>query len=80
MPVEVPDRRGQLPTVVDRDEAPGKFDQEKLRQLRPAFSGWPGQGQGSVTAGNASPITDGAAALVLASASKAEQLGLKVRF
>ena len=75
VPVEVPGRRGHLPTVIGRDEAPSKFRQDKLQQLRPAFSD--GSEPGSVTAGNASPITDGAAALVLASASAAQQRGLK---
>ena len=65
--MEVPARKGHPPTVVDRDEAPSKFRQDKLQQLRPAFSD--GVEQGTVTAGNASPITDGGAALVLTSAS-----------
>ena len=73
--MEVPARKGHPPTVVDRDEAPSKFRQDKLQQLRPAFSD--GVEQGTVTAGNASPITDGGAALVLTSASTAQQRGLK---
>lgn len=58
------------------DEAPGKLDAARLRQLRPAFP-LP-SGEGTVTAGNASPITDGAAAVVLMSAAKAAELELKV--
>ena len=76
MPLEVPGRKGQQPTVVDRDEGPLKFDQEKLQLLRPAFSD--GTAPGTVTPGNASPVTDGAAALVLTSATKAHRRGLTV--
>ncbi len=74
--MEVPGRRGQQPTVVDRDEGPLKLNQEKLQQLRPAFSN--GKAPGTVTPGNASPVTDGAAALVLTSPAKARQRGLTV--
>jgi len=74
--VEVSGRKGQQPTIVDQDEAPGKFREEKLQQLRPAFAH--GADEGTVTPGNASPITDGAAALVLTSASTAQQRGSKV--
>ncbi|MCK5379241.1 MAG: acetyl-CoA C-acetyltransferase [Acidobacteria bacterium] len=70
-PVEVPGRRGAV-TVVDADEEPGKANLEKMSKLRPAFDR-----EGSVTAANASKINDGAAALVLTSASKAQALGLK---
>ena len=73
--MEVPGRKGHPPTIMDRDEAPSKFRRDKLQQLRPAFSD--GTEQGTVTAGNASPITDGAAVLVLTSASIAKQRGLK---
>jgi hypothetical protein len=52
--------------VVDTDEGPAKFNADKLRKLRPVFK--PPEGaSATVTAGNASPVTDGAAALVLAS-------------
>ena len=70
-PVEVPGRRGAV-TVVDADEEPGKSNLEKMSKLRPAFDK-----EGSVTAANASKINDGAAALVLTSASKAQALGRK---
>jgi acetyl-CoA C-acetyltransferase len=54
-----------------RDEGPARFDEAKLRQLRPAFTP-----DGTVTAGNASSINDGAAALVVLSADKARSLGV----
>lgn len=72
--VEVAGARGQPPIKVTTDEQLHKFDKEKLLRLRPAFRS---QG-GTVTAGNASPITDGAAALVLVSAERASALGLRV--
>lgn len=58
---------------VDADEALIKFNPEKLVQLRPCFR----KDGGTVTAGNASPISDGAAALVLASAAAVQQHGAK---
>ncbi len=70
-PVQVPGRKGQV-TVVDRDEEPARFDEQKLRALRPAFGK-----EGTVTAGNASSINDGAAAIVVLSAEKAGQLGVE---
>ncbi|WP_368645794.1 acetyl-CoA C-acetyltransferase [Alkalibacterium putridalgicola] len=72
IPVEVPQRRGD-PVVVDTDEYP-RFGTtfEKLQSMRPAF-----KKDGSVTAGNASGINDGAAALILMSKEKAEELGMK---
>jgi hypothetical protein len=69
--VEVPQRKGD-PLVVDTDEEPGRGAPAKLAALRPAF-----EKDGTVTAGNASSINDGAAALVLMSADKARELGLK---
>ncbi|XP_010267976.1 PREDICTED: acetyl-CoA acetyltransferase, cytosolic 1-like isoform X1 [Nelumbo nucifera] len=74
VPVEVSGGRGKPSTVVDKDEGLGKFDPVKLRKLRPSFK----EDGGSVTAGNASSISDGAAALVLVSGEKAIQLGLQV--
>ena len=65
VPVEVPSRKGP-PTIVDTDEEPGRGDIAKLGSLRPAF-----QKDGTITAGNASSINDGAAALVLTSADVA---------
>ncbi len=69
--VEVPQRKGD-PIVVDRDEEPSKGNPDKLPKLRPAFDK-----EGTVTAGNASSINDGAAAVVLMSKEKMESLGLK---
>lgn len=69
-PVTVSSRRGD--TVVDTDEAPGRANPERIPTLRPAF-----KKDGTVTAANASSISDGAAALVLMRASTAEELGAK---
>jgi acetyl-CoA C-acetyltransferase len=71
VPVEVPQRRGD-PVVFDRDEFPRPgTTSESLGKLRPAF-----KRDGTVTAGNASGINDGAAAVVVMSAAKAKELGL----
>jgi acetyl-CoA C-acetyltransferase len=72
VPVEVPGRKGQV-TVFAQDEFP-RFGTtaEGLGKLRPAF-----KKDGSVTAGNASGINDGAAALVVMSRKKADELGIK---
>ncbi len=71
VPVEVKDRKGNV-TVVDRDEGPrAGVTAESLAKLRPAFDR-----EGSVTAANASSINDGGAALVVASAQKAQELGI----
>jgi len=72
VPVEVPQRKGD-PIVVKEDEEYKNIRMDKLSGLRPAFSK-----DGTVTAANASTINDGAAALVLMSREKAEELGLKV--
>lgn len=72
VPVEVPQRKGD-PIVVDTDEAPRKDTSlEKLAKLRPAFDA-----DGTITAGNAPGVNDGAAAFVVMSDEKAEQLGKK---
>jgi acetyl-CoA C-acetyltransferase len=70
-PVGVPGRKGEV-TMVDTDEGPVKVAFDKIPTLRPAFDK-----NGTVTAANASTINDGAAALVLMSADKAKELGLK---
>jgi acetyl-CoA C-acetyltransferase len=70
VPVEVPQRRGD-PIVVTTDEEPNRVNFDKLKALRPAF-----EKEGSVTAGNASTINDGAAVVVLMSEDKANELGL----
>ncbi|XP_021766357.1 acetyl-CoA acetyltransferase, cytosolic 1-like [Chenopodium quinoa] len=74
VPVEVSGGRGKPTTVVDKDEGPTKYDPAKLRKLRPSFKA----DGGTVTAGNASSISDGAAAIVLVSGQKALELGLEV--
>ncbi|XP_021746262.1 acetyl-CoA acetyltransferase, cytosolic 1 [Chenopodium quinoa] len=74
VPVEVSGGRGKPTTVVDKDEGPTKYDPAKLRKLRPSFKA----DGGTVTAGNASSISDGAAAIVLVSGKKALELGLEV--
>lgn len=72
VPVTIPQRKGD-PVIFDTDEFP-RFGTtiEKLAKLRPAF-----QKDGTVTAGNASGINDGAAALVLMSEEMAEKLNVK---
>ena len=69
VPVEVPQRKGD-PQVVSRDEEPFKVDLAKMPGLKPAF-----QKDGTITAANSSKLNDGAAALVLTTASHAAALG-----
>jgi acetyl-CoA C-acetyltransferase len=70
-PVEIPQRKGD-PTVVDTDEGVrADTTAAGLEKLRPAF-----ESDGTITAGNASQISDGGAAVVLVSAAKAAELGL----
>ncbi|BDX00168.1 thiolase family protein [Maricaulis maris] len=69
-PVTIKGRKGDV--VVDTDELPRKAMPEKIPSLRPAFSK-----DGTVTAANASAISDGAAALILMRLSEAERRGLK---
>lgn len=72
VPVEIPQRKGD-PVVFDRDEFPrAGVTAENLAKLRPAF-----KKDGTVTAGNASGINDGAAAVMVMSAAKAAELGLE---
>lgn len=72
VPVSIPQRKGD-PVVVKDDEFPRHgTTAEKLSKLKPAF-----KKDGTVTAGNASGINDGAAAVIVMSAEKAEMLGLK---
>lgn len=68
--VIIKSRKGE--TVVEDDEQPGKARLDKIPSLRPAFSK-----DGSITAANASSISDGASALVLASEAEAKARGLK---
>ncbi|HSI72987.1 MAG TPA: acetyl-CoA C-acetyltransferase [Fimbriimonas sp.] len=67
--VSVPQRKGD-PLVIDTDEEPKKGDPAKLGSLRAAFGK-----EGVTTAGNASSIDDGAAALIIASGATAKELG-----
>ena len=69
--VEVPGRKGSV--TVERDEEPYRVDLDRISTLRPAFK----KDGGTVTAGNASTINDGAAALILSTATYAEKLGVK---
>jgi len=71
VPVEIPQRKGD-PVIISKDEGPYNVKFEKIPTLNPAF-----QKDGSVTAANASTMNDGAAAVVLMSADKAKELGLK---
>jgi acetyl-CoA C-acetyltransferase len=70
VPVEVKSRKGSQ--TIDRDEEPFRVDLDRLTTLRPAF-----QEDGTITAGNASKIDDGAAALVLSTAGRAAELGVE---
>lgn len=71
-PVSIPQRKTD-PLVIDKDEHPRQTSLEKLAQLRPLFQ------DGTITAGNASGINDGAAALLLASETAAQRYGLQPR-
>lgn len=70
-PIAVPQRKGD-PVVVAQDEEPGRGNPAKLPELRPAFAQ-----DGVTTAGNASSINDGGAAMILASGAAVEAHGLK---
>jgi acetyl-CoA C-acetyltransferase len=67
--VEVPSRKGSV--SVSEDEEPGRGDIKRLSELKPAFDK-----DGTITAGNASSVNDGAAAMVLASRAAVQELGL----
>jgi acetyl-CoA C-acetyltransferase len=69
VPVTAP--AGKSSVLVSEDENPKKFNEEKLRQLKPAFAK-----DGTVTAGNASSVNDGAAAVVVVGAESARRLGI----
>jgi acetyl-CoA C-acetyltransferase len=70
-PVEITGKKGDV-TKIDTDEGPMKAQFDKIPTLKPAFDK-----AGTVTAANASPVNDGAAAVVLMSAEKAKALGVK---
>lgn len=69
--VKVTDRKGNV-TIVDKDEEVARVNFDKIPNLRPVFDK-----EGTVTAANASSINDGAAAVLVMSAEKAKELGLK---
>lgn len=71
VPIEVRGRKGEI-SVIDQDEEINSVDFDKVQTLKPVF-----KKEGTVTAANASTINDGAAALILMSKSKMEELGLK---
>jgi len=71
VPVEIPRRKGDM-AVFDTDERPMDTTVEKMARLKPAF-----RPEGTVTAGNSSGINDAAAAVVMMSREKADDLGLK---
>ena len=72
LPVEIPRRKGD-PVLFSQDECPRETSYEALAKMRPAF-----QKEGFATAGNASIISDGAAAVVVMSRDKAEELGCNI--
>ncbi|MFO8072517.1 MAG: thiolase family protein [Polyangia bacterium] len=71
-PVEIPQRKGD-PVVFDQDEGPKVFNEAKMRKMKPAFN----KDGGTITAGNASSINDGAASVVLASEEGLKKNGMK---
>lgn len=71
VPVEIPSRKGET-VMFDKDEEPWNVKFDKISSLKPAFGK-----EGTVTAANASTMNDGAAAVVLMSKEKADQLGIK---
>ncbi|MCH6468901.1 acetyl-CoA C-acetyltransferase [Sinomonas terrae] len=73
VPVKVPQRKGALVEIAEDEGIRSETSAEVLARLRPAFSP-----EGTVTAGNASPLTDGAAAVVLSTRATAERLGLPI--
>ena len=70
MPIKLTTKKGEI--VIDKDESPRETSFNKLSTLQPVF-----KKDGVVTAGNSSPINDGAAAVIICSKSKAISLGLK---
>ncbi|HXR96620.1 MAG TPA: acetyl-CoA C-acetyltransferase [Terriglobales bacterium] len=75
VPVEIPQKKGD-PIVISKDEGPrADTTIDALRKLKPAF-----KKDGTVTAGNAPGVNDGAAAVVVTTAARAQKLGLKAQF
>ncbi|MBI5215859.1 MAG: thiolase family protein [Ignavibacteriae bacterium] len=71
VPVKI-EQKGSEPVIVSEDEEPKKVKFDKIKTLKPAFDK-----EGTITAANASKINDGAAAVVLMSEAKAQELGIK---
>jgi acetyl-CoA C-acetyltransferase len=71
-PIEVSGGRGKPNIVVDKDDEPGNFNEAKIPSLKPSF-----KAGGTVTAANASPLSDGAAAVVLVSEAELKARNLK---
>ena len=71
VPVEVPGRKGAT-TIVSKDETPRETTLDSLAKLQPAF-----KAGGTITAGNASKLNDGGAAVIVASTERARELGAK---
>jgi acetyl-CoA C-acetyltransferase len=71
VPVEIPSKKGE-PVIISKDEEPWNVKFDKIAFLKPAFGK-----EGTVTAANASTMNDGAAAVVLMSKEKADNLGIK---
>lgn len=72
-PIQLPGARGKPGVTVDKDDEPKNLNAEKLRSIKPAFI----PNGGTVTAPNASPLNDGAAAVVLVSEAKLKELNIK---
>ena len=73
-PIELPGARGKPGVTISKDDEPKNLNMEKLRSIKPAFIT---DGSGTVTAPNASPLSDGAAAVVLMSEEKMKELSVK---
>jgi acetyl-CoA C-acetyltransferase len=71
VPVKVPGRKGAV-TIVNKDETPRETSLDALAKLQPAF-----KTSGTITAGNSSKLNDGGAAVIVASAGRARELGAK---
>jgi acetyl-CoA C-acetyltransferase len=72
VPIEIPGARGKPSVTVSHDDEPKNLNESKTRTLRPSF-----KKDGTVTAANASPLSDGGAAVVLASEEEVQKRGLK---
>jgi acetyl-CoA C-acetyltransferase len=72
-PIELPGVRGKPGTTVSADDEPKNLNKDKLKSIKPAFI----PEKGTVTAPNASPLSDGGAAVVLVSEAKLKELGIK---